>query len=134
MLTLTSGEGALAFDPNKFFNLLIPGNNHNSCLGEVLRETCFLDLLRRWLLSLDRTLMEAIANDPSMVKILGLAGENNLRLVLDGSGSPVFILEDGTQVNAMHAPEIVQKLLADNPNLANLLDLSAGGSSYQPRR
>ena len=48
--------------------------------------------------------MEAIANDPSMVKILGLAGEpSNLRLVLDGSGSPVFILEDGTQVNAMHA-------------------------------
>ena len=38
--------------------------------------------------------MEAIAND-LMVKILGLAGEY-LRLVLDGSGSPVFILEDGT--------------------------------------
>jgi hypothetical protein len=59
--------------------------------------------------------------------MFGLAGGGKVRLMLDGSGNPVFILENGTQIQGVEAPEVVKQLLADNPTLGDLLDLSADG-------
>ena len=78
-------------------------------------------------LTLDPEALDNIANDPYMVQLFNTAGDAKIRLMLDGSGNPVFLLEDGTQIQGVDAPEVVKQLLADNPTFGDLLDLSAEG-------
>ena len=125
------GEGALAhFDPDKFLNLLIPSNDTTGeegvwggASGNLLADMVADD----GTLTLDPDTMDAIANDPYIQKMFNLAGDGKVRLMMDGSGNPVFILENGTQIQGVDAPEVVKQLLADNPTLGDLLDLSAEG-------
>ena len=62
-----------------------------------------------------------------MINLLELVGESNLRLVLDSSGNPVFLSDDGSSIDAFNAPDIIKQLLADNPDLNSLLDLATDG-------
>ena len=78
-------------------------------------------------LTLGPAAVDAIANAPYIQKLYNLAGEGRVRLMLDGSGNPVFILEDGTEIKGVGAPETVKQLLLDNPTFGRLLDLSAEG-------
>ena len=127
---LSIGDGALThFDPDKFLKLLIPGGNtegggqwggvSGNSLGDMIGDDGRL--------ALDPDAIDAIARDPYIQKLFNLAGEGSIRLMLDGSGNPVFILEDGTEIKGVDAPETVKQLLADNPAFGDLLDLSAEG-------
>jgi hypothetical protein len=127
---LSIGDGALThFDPDKFMKLLIPGGNtegggqwggaSGNRLGDMVGDDGRLVL--------DPDAIDAIARDPYIQKLFNLAGEGSVRLMLDGSGNPVFILEDGTEIKGVDAPETVKQFLADNPTFGDLLDLSAEG-------
>jgi hypothetical protein len=127
---LSIGDGTFAhFDPDKFLKLLIPGGNTDgggqwggasgNSLGDMVGDDGRLIL--------DPDAIDAIARDPYIQKLFNLAGQGNVRLMLDGSGNPVFILEDGTEIKGVDAPDTVKQLLADNPAFGDLLDLSAEG-------
>ncbi|MBT7852448.1 MAG: hypothetical protein HN675_03945 [Opitutae bacterium] len=127
---LNIGDGDFAyFDPDKFFRILIPGGNTDgggqwggasgNSLGDMIGDDGRL--------ALNPDAIDAIARDPYIQKLFNLAGQGNVRLMLDGSGNPVFILEDGTEIKGVNAPDTVKQLLADNPAFGDLLDLSAEG-------
>jgi len=127
---LSIGDGVLThFDPDKFMKLLIPGGNtegggqwggaSGNRLGDMVGDDGRLVL--------DPDAIDAIARDPYIQKLFNLAGEGSVRLMLDGSGNPVFILEDGTEIKGVDAPETVKQFLADNPAFGDLLGLSAEG-------
>jgi hypothetical protein len=127
---LNTGDGDFAhFDLDKFFQILIPGGNTDgggqwggasgNSLGDIIGDDGRL--------ALDPDAIDAIARDPYIQKLFNLAGQGNVRLMLDGSGNPVFILEDGTEIKGVDAPDTVKQLLADNPEFGNLLDLSSEG-------
>lgn len=124
------GAGTLGFfDPDKFLDLLIPSNETS---GEGVwgggSSTLLADMVAEdGTLALDPEALDNIANDPYMVQLFNTAGDAKIRLTLDGSGNPVFLLEDGTQIQGVDAPEVVKQLLADNPTFGDLLDLSAEG-------
>ena len=61
-------------------------------------------------MALDPEALDNIANDPYMVQLFNTAGDAKIRLTLDGSGNPVFLLEDGTQIQGVDAPEVVKQL------------------------
>ena len=88
-----TAEDALGyFDPNKFFNLLIPVITERVDWGGS-SANIFADLVSDdGTLSIDGSVIQSIENDPSMINLLELVGESNLRLVLDSSGNPVFLL------------------------------------------
>ena len=123
-------EGISApFDKDKFLNLLIPGGNLDD--GGVWSGTTsrdFGDLIGDdGQILLDETILQSIGGDPHIQKIFGMVGEGKVRLTLDGEGNPIFVLEDGTEVTGLAAPETVKQLLAGNPSLMDILDLSSEG-------